>query len=601
MADRARSPRPTLNALATSQTSTRSSPSSPLISAAPSFAFPSSAPSAPSSYLANSSVPASPQRTVQPSTSRFHQALTSLPTRHQPTASTSSEESVTNEGGPTFRFPPDSASPTGHTSFDGLQRELISDAHAASGARGFGFARENGGARSREPSPQFGRSAGGAGGEGPGGGRFFDEPEALDESLGATWRDPRRAGRWDQHSLSADDFDSSSDHNHGSIGIDHAAGIMGLLGRPASMDMSGDMEERGFDFVLSPPPPSMSIDQLGTARPSMQQQQQAFQQQNQINSQATQKGKERMNPVRERTFPAPLLLSRDRPFGGTSSPVLGTTAPLSLPRKSSVSTGSSTVSPSNSNTPPPSQGPPSRYPWAPGASTTPPPTSNDSPRSTPPYQRHRSQNSSQLSQSQSSITYTHTQSHSQNTSVSSAASPVISNTSTMGSLNLQSTSIPPLSTPISSAPLQHATSASDTPLPPQALLLYILSLRSASQPMSLSQSATSQNHSRVRSGGSNASTEISNSLSDIRPPSPVRRDSEPVKLDTVDLSHRRIAEVSFEVINELKDEVEKLALGYNLLRELPGDFQAFAKLRYLNVRVNLLTTFPQVVRLLCWP
>ena len=123
---------------------------------------------------------------------------------------------------------------------------------------------------------------------------------------------------------------------------------------------------------------------------------------------------------------------------------------------------------------------------------------------------------------------------------------------------------------------------------------------SLTQSQGSSFSAPAQNgHHHHRGGSSGTSTEIKfASLSEINSRAatpPMRRDSEPAKLDTVDLSHKRIAEVSTEVINELKDEVEKLALGYNLLRELPGDFQKFAKLRYLNVRVNLLTTFPQVV------
>ena len=69
------------------------------------------------------------------------------------------------------------------------------------------------------------------------------------------------------------------------------------------------------------------------------------------------------------------------------------------------------------------------------------------------------------------------------------------------------------------------------------------------------------------------------------------------KLDTVDLSHKRIAEVPVEVVDELKNEVEKLALGYNLLRDLPPHFAGLGnRLKYLNIRVNLLTIFPAVVR-----
>lgn len=68
------------------------------------------------------------------------------------------------------------------------------------------------------------------------------------------------------------------------------------------------------------------------------------------------------------------------------------------------------------------------------------------------------------------------------------------------------------------------------------------------------------------------------------------------KLDTVDLSHKRIAEVPVEVVDELKNEVEKLALGYNLLRDLPPHFAGLGnRLKYLNIRVNLLTIFPAVL------
>ncbi|KAL8280830.1 hypothetical protein RQP46_006834 [Phenoliferia psychrophenolica] len=449
--------------------------------------------------------------------------------------------------------------------------------------------------------------------------------------------------------MMASSTSSSSAASSYNNALDHVQGVMGGFGRPASMDMGDiDVEAERFRFNLSPPP---SMDLLGSARPFQQQQN------------GVPKGKERIAAVSQRTYPAPLLLSRDRdrPFGGTSSPV-PTTAPLAL-RKSSVSAGS-TPSPSNGminnnnngSTPPagvPGQQSSSRYPWgSSSASTTTPPGSLElsSQRSTPPFQRHRSQNSSQLSQSQSSITYTHSHdddstpatsaggNHSVNTSVSSnvTVSPVMSHAATMGSLALASASAslaasssgqayatPP---PTTTQPHSHATSMSDPPLSSQALLLYILALRSNassttshSPPMSLSQSQASSfsapaptalpngHHNRVRSGGSSASNEITSSLSEITPTvvaaaavvraaSPVvRRDSEPTKLDTVDLSHKRIADVSPEVIHELKDEVEKLALGYNLLRELPGEFQKFAKLRYLNVRVNLLTTFPQVL------
>lgn len=75
-------------------------------------------------------------------------------------------------------------------------------------------------------------------------------------------------------------------------------------------------------------------------------------------------------------------------------------------------------------------------------------------------------------------------------------------------------------------------------------------------------------------------------------------------LETVDLSHQRVAEVPEEVIDVLTGTVERLALSYNYITTLPP---AFAKLgttlRYLNIRLNMLTTFPAVVSLHCmaWP
>ncbi|KAK4702891.1 hypothetical protein P7C70_g3328, partial [Phenoliferia sp. Uapishka_3] len=599
MSDRTRSPRPSLAPLNVSTSSSRSrsnSSSSPLASPSnTNFAFPaapysaiSSSPS--SSRLGNGNSSSSPYQSASSSasTSRFHDALSAFPTasaRHQPNSSTSSEESIKSDGGPSFRFPTGSASPTTSKAFDGLQREFSTDS-----LNGWGN-KEARAPRSRDPSPQFGRS--GSAGGGP---RFYDEPETLeDSSQNQTWRDPRRGGTYQQHSFSregstASEFSEALDHVAGAGlatngSLDNVAGIMGGFGRPASMDMSGDVVEGAFDFLLSPPPshldPTLGN---GIGKPGV------FPSPN-----TTPKGKERVFPTRERTFPAPLLLSRDRPFGGTSSPVPGiaTTAPLSLPRKSSVSTGSS---PGNGNAFPqhhqssgPGVLPRSSSPW----STTTPPTSIDMlPRANPPYQRHAAKTSSSLSQSQSSITYNHSQSPSVSSNVT--ASPVISNHSTMSSFASDHL------TASSSSSLQHATSLSDAPLPPQALLLHVLSLRSASAPMSLSQSqgpATPTgnisfaqhrvDHQRIRSVGS--TTESGDREE------PERRNSGSAKLDTVDLSHKRIAELPVEVIRELSEEVEKLALGYNLLRELPREFGAFAKLRYLNVRVNLLTTFPQVL------
>jgi hypothetical protein len=103
-----------------------------------------------------------------------------------------------------------------------------------------------------------------------------------------------------------------------------------------------------------------------------------------------------------------------------------------------------------------------------------------------------------------------------------------------------------------------------------------------------------QNHQRIRSAGSTGESDQT-TQGRTAERSPSRSGSTP-RLDTVDLSHKRIADVPIEVVEELKNEVEKLALGYNLLKDLPSYFVGFgSRLKYLNVRVNLLTTFPAVV------
>lgn len=39
----------------------------------------------------------------------------------------------------------------------------------------------------------------------------------------------------------------------------------------------------------------------------------------------------------------------------------------------------------------------------------------------------------------------------------------------------------------------------------------------------------------------------------------------------------------------------RLALGYNVIARLPDNFHELSKLRYLNIRANMITTFPSVV------
>lgn len=255
-------------------------------------------------------------------------------------------------------------------------------------------------------------------------------------------------------------------------------------------------------------------------------------------------------------------------------------------------------------------------------------SSGESSRSNLPYQRHRSQQSSTSSISQGSYlpynnnTYSYSTSatrHQNNTSSSTAStsSPALgslppSQPATSTSSSSISAMGPPLVVPPSSTSHPPAASSSqsssDPPISSQALLLHIHSLRSAASPMALSQSqgplprspapllAQQQSHQRIRSAGSSGEADPATpGLTTERSPS--RAGAAP-RLDTVDLSHKRIAEVPIEVVEELKDEVEKLALGYNLLKDLPSHFVGFgSRLKYLNVRVNLLTTFPAVVSL----
>lgn len=329
----------------------------------------------------------------------------------------------------------------------------------------------------------------------------FDEPEEIDSSSG---RDGRRQ-------LGGEEDDASEDTDTGG-----PEGMHRGFGRPASMDIES---ETSFDFLLSPPP--------------------AFDPSSTMNRQLAAVALETPKAKRERTFPAPLLLKGDRPFGG-SSPTMA-----SGPTMRKVSTPQPLVSPPVGGYQPPAR------PWI--------QQSTDSPRAGSPSQPHRVQHSANSSTSQPSVA-SQSSSHSNSASASSA---------------------PP----------------TEPPIAPQALLLYILSLRSASQPLALSQSqgvgsrfapSTNAAHQRIRSAGSAGSDN-----EDAIAASQVGNSG---RLDTVDLSHKRIAEVPIEIVRELKDEVEKLALGYNLLRDLPPYFTALgSKLRYLNVRVNMLTTFPQVV------
>lgn len=630
------SPRPSLASLRAPSRS-GSNPPSPLSSPATgsSFAFPPpiasttnnvhyipppNVSSTHSSFNPNGP-PTSTSYTAAANPSRFQDALAasfppgsaaSTPTaersssRHQLTASDASDAS--------FRFPPDSASPTGARGFESLQRAFGQQQHGGAPSEQQQYA-----PGSRGPSPGFGRGAGG-GAAANGNGTLYEEPESFDGGYGGL-ADQTLRGNVSPRTVITDTMQRFAyeeptpqpptpqeqpsvrtgqgyGHSFGHAGVNS---LGGGFGRPASMDMdAGDEADTSFDFLLSPPPgfdpASASARQFAAA------------------AQDTPKGKQPSSSGGGggggggRTFPAPLLLKsdRNRPFGTPASPVLGSTAPLVIPRKMSASTGSTTFSGSLPGT---SSSPSHAQPkWGSSNSTVvgsmgPPSAPLDHPRSGLPYQQHRSQRSSTSSftHGTSPLAY----SHSSNPSNSSAASPVIG-----------SSSHPPQgfgSAPSSSNSHHTPNSISETPpIAPQALLLHILSLRSASsQPMSLSQSQGPLsrsntplqphllNHARIRSAGSTNSDGEDHGQQHVDSSSSRNGGGGGVgsgRLDTVDLSHKRIAEVPIEVVEELKDEVEKLALGYNLLKDLPSHFGMLgSKLRYLNVRVNALTSFPQIV------
>lgn len=533
--------------------------------------FPSSTSAGPYDHHVPSAAPYPTQPQTNSSTARFHEALAARPfaKRHASRASASSIDS--NKG-----FDPlDTTSPVGDRAFDAMQREF----GAPSGHQGLGLSEatiSNGyGGTSREM------------------GRLHEEPE-----------DYQDAGRI-RAAYGARNYDD------GMMRGQHARGAAGssreLTAKPASQDLDNSMA-----FLLSPPTsydnPTASAKQLAAA------------------------ASEGSKPIPRsgRVFPAPLLLKGSTP----SSPIFNnTTTPLSIPRRPSASAGGggpgSHSSPLLGQYPGRSWGSSSvsrgererEGPMGPPLSTS--MSSSDNSRSSLPYQRHRSQQSSTSSISQGSylpynISDSYSMSgtrHQNNTSSSTASTsspalgsstghPVPSHSSS--SLSSMAPPLVPQPSVAQPAPSTSTSSSSDPPISSQALLLHIHSLRSASSPMTLSQSqgplprspapllAQGQSHQRIRSAGSTAESDQSTSRP-VAERSSSRPSSVP-RLDTVDLSHKRIAEVPIEIVDELKDEVEKLALGYNLLKDLPPYFAGFGhRLKYLNVRVNLLTTFPAVV------
>ncbi|KAH6613469.1 RAM signaling pathway protein-domain-containing protein [Chaetomium tenue] len=61
---------------------------------------------------------------------------------------------------------------------------------------------------------------------------------------------------------------------------------------------------------------------------------------------------------------------------------------------------------------------------------------------------------------------------------------------------------------------------------------------------------------------------------------------------TIDLSRKKIQMLPEEIVDVIKDELERLALSHNYLQTFPARFSECTSLRYLNVRQNRIKEFP---------
>jgi hypothetical protein len=591
------------------------------------FAFPSLPSSSRLATAISSDGPLPPAQT----TTRFHEALAAHPTsaRRPPQHSRGNSNASNDSTQTAFRFPPDSASPTGARSFGHLQRELGNSSRSIGDLQGqedFRLIDEDERFEKVVTSPPVEPEGGRERGRGRQGGDDIDRG----------WR-PRDYHSPANQPSSHDVGDNSNNSQHmedyrSNEAVESMVMSMGgMIGRPASMDMgngngmsradtSMDEGDTSSNFLKSPPffdptPSSVSTSTSATAssppaRPFG------------LASRAN------------RTFPLPMLLKGDRPFGISGRPAQSTSVSLTSlapPRKLTASHFPNThpldSSPHDILPSPPLPASSIRPLWISGTSSSPvpsaqPPITMAESYPNPPFRRQHyrepSSTSSSLSQeitnparSFDSTTSGAAARHSPQPSLSSAATD-----SPQTSISIAppaTVSDPALSFSLSSsqsigAPLSTSGSSGsgDPPIGAQSLLLYILSLRSSasSTSNSIPRSTTSSqlpksvSHARIQSlessepedsrGGEEEDEEDTTLVASIV--------STQQRLDTVDLSHKRIAEVPLDVIMELRDEVEKLALGYNLLKELPNGFgELGGRLRYLNIRVNLLTVFPQVV------
>lgn len=72
---------------------------------------------------------------------------------------------------------------------------------------------------------------------------------------------------------------------------------------------------------------------------------------------------------------------------------------------------------------------------------------------------------------------------------------------------------------------------------------------------------------------------------------PTSNSREP-KLDTLDLSNKRLCDLPDEMAEIVMDQVERLALANNAIHTLPRSFASLHRLRYLNIRANSISAFP---------
>ncbi|TVY18306.1 Leucine-rich repeat-containing protein sog2 [Lachnellula arida] len=64
---------------------------------------------------------------------------------------------------------------------------------------------------------------------------------------------------------------------------------------------------------------------------------------------------------------------------------------------------------------------------------------------------------------------------------------------------------------------------------------------------------------------------------------------------TIDLSHKQIKVFPDEVVDIIKNELERLAVSHNQISTFPSRFSECTSLRYLNVRNNQIREFPQAI------